>query len=136
MSLSDLRNLAHNHVQNPDLPYITYKAAVSLAELEKFIDMAKTHNADALQIFFVRFPIDGANTKNEKILHAGKNLSQISLVFAPGIITEQNDWIIETVRDGDSVLTLPVCDPGFDEDRATGLCPPKGNPSDLEAHDS
>ncbi|MDQ3844112.1 MAG: hypothetical protein M3342_08885 [Bacteroidota bacterium] len=130
MRSSALQKLVENHVQNPRLAFVSERAAVTLAELETFIKEAKNlHNGDfdAVQIFFVRFPIDEAKTgkkaENIRIKSAGNNLTQVSLIFAPANIKKRHpQWIVEPLKKGGSILTLPVCDPKFKNE--TGLCPP------------
>src|SRR5689334_21346461 len=100
MLFADLKTLSENHTKNQDLAFLSETAIISLDELQNYIEQIKTHG-NATQIIFVRYPMGKGNEEGERLNIAGRNLSQISLVFAPATIIQGHpQWIVETATDG------------------------------------
>ena len=128
ISKAALDQLTANHKNNPDLPVITNAVFISRAHFEKFVSNLPSEY-DALKICFVRFP---ANPKDPlRILEAGNNLTQLSLILTPVKGTDKLKWSSEDVTDQNgNLITLCVCEPGVDDQNGTGLTPPKTGEED------
>ena len=123
VSFTELREFAANYKANPGLLPVTVSAAITVNELQNFIDKAKAlypTEFDAVKIYFVRYPLD--SSPGHILKSSDKNLSQVSLIFVPANVTDLPNWIVEDLQDRDDKMTLPVCSPSFRNE--TGLCPP------------
>ena len=119
---ADLDKLIGNFRINKDLPFITDAAFITRKHLDEFVK-GQPPNCDALKICFVRFP--SIPPDPDKILAAGNNLTQVSLIFVPLKETNLANWTSTEIADANgNIETLCVCEPGV-LDPATGVCPPK-----------
>ena len=126
-----LTELIANNKTNANLPVMTDTVFIALDHFNEFL-RGLPQECDALKICFVRFP---ANPKDPgRILEAGNNLTQLSLVIIPVKATNSANWSSTDATDKDGNLrALCVCEPGIDDNNGTGLIPPKGStekPSD------
>jgi hypothetical protein len=127
--ITDLDKLSNNYRNNKDIRSITNAAFLKIAELEGYIADARARNSscDALQISFIRFPL-GKDEKG-RILSAGNDLSQVSLIFTAVRTIDSEQWIVDPLKDQqDNVFTLSINEPdnGTAMDKSVdGLCPPK-----------
>ena len=128
MTISEIKKLTDNHIRNVNLPVLTQAVFVGLDELKTFISNAeKLPRCDTIKISFIRYS-RGEATIDDRIKHAGKNLSQVSLIFVPVDTINLRDWSNrDLINDGsEKIETLCVCEPGqnLSKDDLTGLCPP------------
>ena len=130
ISKPDLTQLISNHKNNPGLPVMTEDIFIGRDHFEDFIK-SLPQNYDALKICFVRFP---ATPKDpERILESGNNLTQLSLILVPVKGTNRLSWSSSDVTDANgNLMALCVCEPGVDDNNATGVVPPKGGEEDPE----
>ena len=111
--------LCNNYKNNKALPNETNAVFITKDHLTEFVNGLPA-NCDAVKICFVRFestPPDPA-----KILPAGNNLTQVTLIFVPLSNTDRASWISTEITGAN---TLCVCEPTIDDNDSTGLCPPK-----------
>lgn len=115
--------------------FATDSAAISLEELEKFITEAKKNyptDLTGIRIYFVQYPLpdEKANSLKDKILSAGNNLSQPSIVLVPvrAFDSSTGSGKDYTIGTSDAVYALAFSDPeSTDPADTTVLCPPKCN---------
>jgi hypothetical protein len=113
-------------------PFTTDSAAISLKELEEFINEAKVKCPDfaALRIYLVRYPLSAqkAELVKDRIKSDVNNLSQPSLVLIPMRSFDPAKGTGDDFKVGSSndVYALAIADPeSSDPGEASVLCPPK-----------
>ena len=128
---STLEQWARNFRNNKDLPFSTNTAAVSLEQLENYIAEVKSKYSvvpKGFRIYFIRYPHTNAEAEKAKLEHAGRSLSQTSLVMVPlknydHSIGSGDDFVLENPGD---LYVLAFSDPRSpDPADTTALCPPK-----------
>lgn len=130
--LTDHQNVLgwSTNFRNRRTPFTTNYAAISLQELEEFINEAKVKcpGFSGLRIYLVRYPLDAQKAEQAKsrIGSDGNNLSQPSFVLVPikafdPATGKGDDFKVGSTND---VYALSFEDPD-DPGGATILCPPK-----------
>jgi hypothetical protein len=123
ISGSKLEELMNNNKDNIELPVVTNAAFITRKHFEEF-QSSLPADYDALKFCFVRFPATPPDPT--KILPAGNNLTQISLIIVGTKKTDRVTWNSTGVTDvNGNLITLCVCEPGENDDDNTGVCPPK-----------
>lgn len=120
-----LNELQANHKNNKDFRIMTDAVFVTRAHLEKFLSaLAKNHSEhDAYKICFIRHK---SSPKDSRILSAGNNLTQLSLIIVPTKKTNTLTWDSTDVTEKDGKIpTLSFCTPGKSDKNSTGHCPPQ-----------
>ena len=120
-----LDTLIANHKNNKDFRIMTDAVFVTKKHLEEFLDTLRTDNLqhNAYKICFIRHETP---TSDRRILPAGNNLTQLSLIFVPVKNTNTGRWDSSTeAKNGDkTITTLCFCKPGIEDGKSTGHCPP------------
>lgn len=123
ISKTNLDRLIDNHKNNKGLPILTDAVFITRKHFDEYVK-GLPQDYDALKICFVRFESNPPDP--DRILEAGNNLTQVSLIFVPVKNTDQSTWTSTGVTDQNDVLrTLCVCEPNIDDQNNTGVVPPK-----------
>jgi hypothetical protein len=116
-----LDKLIANHNKNRKLEIVTDAVFVTRKHFDQFLSRLP-QNHDAFKICFIRHdtpPLD------PRILPAGNNVTQLSLIFVPMKNTDRVTWkSTEAADDDGTIRTLCFCEPGRRDDDNTGHCPP------------
>jgi len=116
----EIKRLTDNHTNNKNLPIKTDAIFVTRQHLNEFLTNLPPH--DAYKICFIRHDTPPAD---DRILPAGNNVTQLSLIFVPVNNTDRITWISEDVTDQNGLIpTLSFCVPGIPDRDSTGHCPP------------
>ena len=121
---------ADNYKNNKTLSFDTNSAAISLSELENFIQAAKANypsDFTGLRIYFIRYPLSSGT---QKIATSGSNLSQPSIVLVPVKSFDPRSGSGEDYKVGttEQVYALAFTEPESTDPGDTSiLCPPKCN---------
>jgi hypothetical protein len=118
--LDELKN-NHQNIMNNGLPIITKALFVTRLHFEDFVN-SLPQDCDAIKICFIRHEIP---PQDRRILPAGNNLSQLSLILVPMKNTNRSTWESEVATGQNSLITtLCFCVPGVPDGSSTGHCPP------------
>lgn len=126
MTVDQIRQLALNHREHRNLPFVTNAAFIKLEMLESFLSQAKTNHpdCDTLQINFIRYDLNNAENW---ISPAGENLSQVSLQLFPVKVQNMENWQV-TLPVENLITTFCFCPPVANyKEGVSGICPPRGN---------
>ena len=116
--------------KNKRTPFTTNSTAISLQELEQFINEAKVKcpGFSGLRIYLVRYPLDAQKAEQVKtrIKSDGNDLSQPSFVLVPMKSFDPATGAGEDFKVGSTndVYALSIEDPD-DPGGASILCPPR-----------
>jgi len=117
---AQLDKLTDNHKNNKDFRIMTDAVFVTRDHLNEFLNGLPT-NCDAIKICFIRHKTPPSDTR---ILEAGNNLTQLSLIFVPVKNTNRETWTSKEVTKKGLIPTLCFCVPGIPDEKSTGHCPP------------
>lgn len=119
---------ADNYKNNKTLSFATNSAAISLSELENFIQAAKANypsDFDGIRIYLIRYSL---SSTIEKIASSGSNLSQPSIALVPIKSFDPRSGSGQDYKVGTSeqVFALAFTEPESTDPGDTSiLCPPK-----------